>query len=65
MFFIFLAGVLRLDVDSATARLRYLSEAQQTVKQDIALTKRATEKAMADISQAEEDKCKQVCECIF
>ena len=57
----FIAKVLSLDVDSATARLRYLSEAQEAVKQDIALTKRATEKAVADITQAEADKLKQVC----
>ena len=57
----FVAKVLSLDVDSASARLRYLSEAQQTLKQDIALTKRATEKAVADITQAEADKLKQVC----
>ena len=60
-FLAFVAKVLSLDVDSASARLRYLSEAEQTVKQDIALTKRATEKAVADITQAEADKLKQVC----
>ena len=51
---------LRSDVESVTARLRYLGEAHQTVKGDIALTKRATKKASVDVTKAQEEKLKQV-----
>ena len=43
-----------------TARLRFISEAHQTVKDDIALTCRATEKTTTDVAKAEEDKLNQV-----
>lgn len=42
------------------ARLRYITEAHQTVKDDISLTKRATEKTTTDVSRAEGEKLKQV-----
>lgn len=54
------ATTLRHDVENVTARLRYMSEAKTTVKDDIALTKRVTEKTAADVSRAQEDKQKQV-----
>ena len=44
-----------------TARLQFLSEAHQTVRDDIALTKRATEKARTDVTKAQEEKLNQVC----
>lgn len=47
-------------METAVARLKYLSEAHTTVQQDIALTMRATEKAMSDVSKAQEEKLKQV-----
>ena len=43
-----------------TSRLKFLSEAHQTVRDDIALTRRATEKTSADMTRAEEDKLNQV-----
>ena len=52
---------LRHDVEHTTARMRYLNEGHATIKKDIALTKRATEKATSDVSQAQKDKLKQVC----
>lgn len=53
---------LRHDVESVTARLHYMSEAKNTVKDDIALTKRATEKTATDVGRAQEEKQKQVCQ---
>lgn len=52
---------LRQEVEGVTARLQFLSEAHQTVKDDIALTKRATEKARTDVTKAQEEKLNQVC----
>ena len=51
---------LRHNVENSAARLRYLDEAKNTVKNDIALTKRATEKTTTDVSKAQQDKLKQV-----
>ena len=51
---------LRHEVESTTARLRYLDEAHSTIKDDIALTKRVTEKATSDVSKAQRDKLQQV-----
>ena len=53
---------LRRDVENVTARLHYMKEAKNTVKDDIALTKRATEKTAADVGRAQEKKQKQVCQ---
>ena len=52
---------MRHEVEGETARLRYLSEAHQTVRGDIALTKRATEKTTTDVSKAQDEKLHQVC----
>ena len=54
---------LRHDVENVTARLHYMSEAKDTVEDDIALTKRATEKTAVDVTRAQEEKQKQVCAC--
>ena len=55
-----IAGQLRQDVEGVTAKLRYLSEAHHTVRDDIALTKRASEKATSDVSKAQDEKLEQV-----
>ena len=55
------ATQLRHDVENVTARLRYMSDAKGTVKDDIALTKRATEKTAADVAHVQEEKQKQAC----
>lgn len=47
-------------MENASIRLNYLNEAHSTVQQDIALTVRATEKAVADVDKAQQDKLKQV-----
>ena len=47
-------------METTASRLRYLTEAHDTVQQDIALTMRATEKAVSDVSIAQEDKLQQV-----
>ena len=52
---------LRQEVENSTARLHYISEAHQTVKDDIAITKRAAEKTTTDVTKAGDDKLKQVC----
>ena len=51
---------MRHEVENVTARMRYLSEAHETVQGDIALTKRATEKTATDVSKAQEEKLQQV-----
>lgn len=56
---LYAAFELRDEVENTVARLRYISEAHQTVKDDIALTKRATEKTTTDVSRAEREKLKQ------
>ncbi len=40
--------------------MRYLDEAHSTIKDDIALTKRVTEKATLDVTKAQRDKLQQV-----
>ena len=50
---------LRQEVEEVTGRLRFLTGAHQTVQDDIALTRRATEKTTADVTKAEEDKLNQ------
>ena len=50
---------LRQEVEEVTSRLKFLSEAHQTVRDDIALTRRTTEKTSADMTRAEEDKLNQ------
>ena len=46
-------------METAASRLRYMNEAYETIKKDIALTVRATEKAMVDMSKAQIDKLQQ------
>ena len=50
---------LREEVENTAGRLHYINEAHQTVKDDISLTKRATEKTHADLSRAEKGKLDQ------
>ena len=51
---------MRHEVENVTARMRYLTEAHETVQGDIALTKRATEKTATEVSKAQEEKLQQV-----
>ena len=57
---LFIATNLRMEMETTAVRLKYLSEAHKTVQEDIALTIRATEKTMSDMSKAQDDKLKQV-----
>ena len=59
-YFLYVASNLRSEMENAAIRLNYLNEAHSTVQQDIALTVRATEKAVADVDKAQQDKLKQV-----
>ena len=47
-------------MDSLRTKLRYLTDAHSTVQTDIAVTKRATEKATVDVTKAQDEKQKQV-----
>ena len=47
-------------MESSVARLKYMNEAYEMIKKDIALTVRATEKAMVDKSNVQKDKLQQV-----
>ena len=51
---------LRQELEGVASRLRFISEAHQTVQNDIALTRRATEKTQTDITKAQEEKLNQV-----
>lgn len=42
------------------AKLHYLDEAYQAVQSDIAVTKRAAEKTVADVLKAQNEKLQQV-----
>ena len=48
------------EMDNLRAKLRYLSKAHDALQTDISVTKRATEKADVDMTQAQIDKEKQV-----
>lgn len=43
-----------------SSRLKFLSDAHETVQKDIALTQRVTEKTAVDVAKAEENKLDQV-----
>lgn len=47
-------------MENSAVRLKYINEAFDTIKKDIALTVRATEKAMVDITKVQKDKLEQV-----
>ena len=51
---------LRTEMDTLRAKLRYLTTAHDALQTDISVTKRATEKADVDMTQAQVDKEKQV-----
>lgn len=50
---------LRTEVENITARLHYMEEAKEDVRSDIAVMRRAAEKADVEVVQAESDKKKQ------
>lgn len=50
---------LRSEVDTLRTKLMYVTSAHDTVRTDIAVTKRATEKATVDLAKAQGDKQKQ------
>ena len=54
------ANELQLEVESLATKLRYMEDAKTDIRSDIAVMKRATEKAGVDLSKAEEEKKKQV-----
>ncbi len=47
-------------MEGSAARLKYMNEAYDTIKKDISLTVRATEKAMVDMTNIQKDKLQQV-----
>ena len=55
-----LAVELREEVENTAARLHYITAAHDAIKNDIALTKRATEKTTVDLSNAAREKLQQV-----
>ena len=52
---------MRKNVESQGAKLKYLSDAHQTLKTDIAVTKRAADKTDVDMMAAQTEKREQVC----
>ena len=55
-----LAKELRTEVENIAARLHYMEEAKEDVRADIAVMRRAAEKADSEVTKAEMDKKKQV-----
>ena len=51
---------LRKGVELQGAKLKYLSDAHETLKTDIAVTKRAAEKTDVDMTDAQIEKKEQV-----
>ena len=58
--YFFTASELQLEVENLALKLRYLEDAKKDVRSDIAVMKRATEKAGVEIKKVEEEKKKQV-----
>ena len=50
---------MRTEVENITARLHYMEEAKEDVRSDIAVMRRAAEKADVEVAKAESDKKKQ------
>ena len=56
------AKELRTEVENLAARLHYMEEAKEDVRADIAVMRRAAEKADSEVTRAEMEKKKQVSE---
>ena len=54
------ASELQLEVENLATKLRYMENAKTDIRSDIAVMKRATEKAGMELVKAEEEKKKQV-----
>ena len=54
------AKELRTEVENLAARLHYMEEAKEDVRADIAVMRRAAEKADTEVAKAETEKEKQV-----
>ena len=54
------AKELRTEVENLAARLHYMEEAKEDVRADIAVMRRAAEKADTEVTKAETEKKKQV-----
>jgi len=54
------AKELRTEVENLAARLHYMEEAKEDVRADIAVMRRAAEKADTEVTKAEAEKKKQV-----
>ena len=54
---------MQLEVENLATKLRYMEDAKTDVRSDIAVMKRATEKAGVELTKAEEEKKKQVSIC--
>ena len=60
VFILSAAKELRTEVENLAARLHYMEEAKEDVRADIAVMKRAAEKADTEVTKAEMEKKKQV-----
>ena len=60
LFLYFTAKDLRIEVENLAARLHYMEEAKEDVRSDIAVMRRAAEKADTEVVKAEVEKKKQV-----
>jgi outer membrane murein-binding lipoprotein Lpp len=56
----FLVQELRSEVENLASRVLYMQEAKEDIRSDIAVMKRAADKAHGEVTQAEQLKKKQV-----
>ena len=56
----YLVQELRTEVENLASRVLYMQEAKEDVRSDIAVMKRAAEKAHGEVTEAEQLKKKQV-----
>ena len=57
---LFAAQELRVEVENLASRVLYMMEAKEDVRSDIAVMKRAADKARGEVAVAEQEKKKQV-----
>ena len=64
-FRLIVAAELQQEVENLALRLHYVNNAKEDVRSDIAVMKRAAERADVEVSQAEAQKQKQVWSVVF
>lgn len=58
---VFIASALQTELENLSLHLFYMTNAKEDIRSDIAVMRRAAEKADSEVATAEMDKQKQVC----